>query len=117
LENTNNFSIPYTVSPISNIAAYSIKSFSTTDSNMRSSDGQLYSDAKIYFDYYGQTDYTDALMIAVFENKATSFDNGNLDFFGRLTAPFAGKYIVFKKCFRIILMLIRKLKSILCVFF
>ena len=49
---------------------------------MRDANGQLYPDAKIFYNYYGQTDYTDAIMMALFDGKKTNFDNGNLDFTG-----------------------------------
>ena len=74
--------IPYTVSPNGTIAAYSIKTFASSDTNMRDANGQLYPDAKIYYNYYGQTDYTDAIMMAFFDGKKTSFDNGNFGFIG-----------------------------------
>jgi hypothetical protein len=85
--------IQYTVSSIGNIAAYSIQTFALSDTNMRDANGQqLYPDAKIYFDYYGQINYNDIFMISLFDRKPTNFSNGNLDFTNAQSDTIIGKY-------------------------
>jgi hypothetical protein len=68
---------------LSNVAAFSTKSLSAIGSNMYGVDGNLYVDAQLFFDYYGQIEFIDHFMMAALTGTTTTHGKGNINFVGK----------------------------------
>jgi len=88
--------VSYTYNVLSdNIAKRTIQGFSTSaEKKMNNCDNCPYSMYEKFYDYYGEYDYANQIVLAAFAGEATSFKNFNNDF---LPYGFSGREQIIKK--------------------